>query len=156
MVLIAFFLLEYLYILSYHLFYLASFIMSEILTNTHSKSSFPIIEEKIMRYNNHKEFIQIFNVNQKHLKALVLSFNHYLSYDSPNLQKMWRCILRNTSFQLRNNVIQSITFQSFYKNTIYQKKISRKSDLLLFTILRRQQSKYQTNNITSPTIHEKF
>ena len=127
MVLIAFFLLEYLYILSHYLFYLASFIMSEIFTNTRSKSSLSIIEEKTMRYNHHKEFMQKFKDNQKHLKALVLSFNHYLSYDSPNLQKMWRCILRNTSFQLRNNVIQSITFQSFYKNTIYQNNFFQKT-----------------------------
>ena len=100
--------------------------MSEIFTNTRSKSSLSIIEEKTMRYNHHKEFMQKFKDNQKHLKALVLSFNHYLSYDSPSLQKMCRCILRNTPFQLRNNVIQSITFQSFYKNTIYQKKIFQK------------------------------
>ena len=98
MVLIAFLLLEYLYILRYHLANLASFKMSEILTNSQLEKSLLSIEKKITIYNHHKEFLQNYNVNRKYPKGLTLKFNLTFCSDSPNLQKACRSFLRNASF----------------------------------------------------------
>ena len=83
--------------------------MSEILTNTHLERKLLTIEKNITRYNHHKEFLQNYKVNRKYPKGLALKFNPSLWSDSPNLQKACICVLRNASFQLRDNIIQSST-----------------------------------------------
>ena len=87
--------------------------------------------------------------------------------DSPNLQKASWSVLRSASFQLRDNIIQSITEKleqfSFVQKKSYNilkekilssqlteifKAIKKEKELLSSTILKRQQSKYQRDNIT--------
>ena len=87
--------------------------------------------------------------------------------DSPNLQKACRSILHNASFQLHDNIIQSITEKleqfSFIEKQSYNilkekislnqhteicKAIKKEKKSLSSTILKRQQSKYQRENIT--------
>ena len=86
-----------------------------------------------------------------------------------------RSILRNACFQLLDNIIQSITekFQQFsfirkQSYNIIKEKISsnqlleicnaikKEKESLSFTMLKRQQSKYQRDNITILTIHRKI
>ena len=97
-------LLQYLYILSYHPSHLTSFEMPEILTETRLKRNLLNIERKITRYIHHKEFLQKYQANPKYPKDLALNFNLSLCMESPNLQKTCRNVLRNASFQLRDNI----------------------------------------------------
>ena len=141
--------------------------MSEILSNTQLERKFLTIEKKITRYNHYEEFLQNYKVNRKYPKDLALKFNLSLCSNSPNLQKVCRSILRNASFQLRDNIIESITekLQQFLfirkqsydilkeKNSSNQiteicKAIKKEKESLSSTILKRQQSKYQRSNIT--------
>ena len=109
LVLIAFLLLGYLYIVSYHPSNLASSKMAEILSKTQLVRKLLTIEKKITTYNHHKEFLHNYKVNRKYPKGLGLKFNLSLCSDLPDLQKTCRSILRNASFQLRDNIIQTIT-----------------------------------------------
>ena len=87
--------------------------------------------------------------------------------DSPNLQKASWSVWRSASFQLRDNIIQSITEKleqfSFVRKKSYNilkekilssqlteifKAIKKEKELLSSTILKRQQSKYQRDNVT--------
>ena len=109
LVLIAFLLLGYLYIVSYHPSNLASSKMAEILSNTQLVRKLLTIEKKITTYNHHKEFLHNYKVNRKYPKGLGLKFNLSLCSDLPDLQKTCRSILRNASFQLHDNIIHTIT-----------------------------------------------
>ena len=100
--LVPFLLLQYLYILSYHPSHLTSFEMPEILTETRLKRNLLNIERKITRYIHHKEFLQKYQANPKYPKDL--NFNLSLCMEPPNLQKTCRNVLRNASFQLRDNI----------------------------------------------------
>ena len=100
--LVPFLLLQYLYILSYHPSHLTSFEMPEILTETRLKRNLLNIERKITRYIHHKEFLQKYQANPKYPKDL--NFNLSLCMESPNLQKACKNVLRNASFQLRDNI----------------------------------------------------
>ena len=141
--------------------------MSEILTNTQLEKKLLTIKKKIARYNHHKEFLQNCKVKWKYPKGLALKFNLPLYSDSPNLQKVCGSLLCNASFQLRDNIIQSITekleqFSFIWKNSynIVNEKISsnklpeickaikKEKESPSSTILKEQQSKYQRDNIT--------
>ena len=117
-------------------------------------------------YNHCKEFLQNYKVNRKYPKGLALKFNLSFCSNSPNLQKACRSILRNASFQLGDNIIQSITDKSqqfsFIRKQSYDilkeknssnkhteicKTIKKEKKSLSPTILKRQQSKYQRSNI---------
>ena len=74
LVLIAFLLLEYLYLVSYHPSNLASSKMAEILSNTQLVRKLLTIEKKITTYNHHKEFLHNYKVNRKYPKGLGLKF----------------------------------------------------------------------------------
>ena len=95
--------------------------------------------------------------------------------DSSDLQKACRSILRNASFQSRDNVIQSITAKleqlSFIRkqscnilkekilsNQLTQtwKSIKKEKESISSTILKRQQSKHQRDNITIFDHHQKI
>ena len=164
---ITFLLLQYLYIVRYHPSNFASPKMPEILSDTQLERKLLTIKKKITRYNHHKEFLQNYKVNPKYPKGLGLKFNLSLCSDSPNLQKTCRGILRNASFQLSDNIIQSITeklqqFSFIWKqsyNTLTEKissnqlteickAIKRETESLSSTILKRQQLKYQRDNYT--------
>ena len=141
--------------------------MSEILTNTQLEKKLLTIKKKITRYYYHKEFLQNYKVNWKYPKGLALKFNLPFCSDSPNLLKACGSILCNASFQLRDNVIQGMTeklgqFSFIWKNSynIVNEKISsnklteickaikKEKESLSSTILKKQQSKYQRDNIT--------
>ena len=165
--LITFLLLKYSFILSYHPSNLASSKMTEILTKKQLERKSLTIQKKITRYNHYKEFLQNYKVNWKYPKGLALKFNLSLCSDSLNLQKVCRSILRNASLPLCDN-IQSITEKlgqfSFLRKESYNilkekissnqlmeiyKAIKKGKESLSSTILKRQQSKYQRDNITT-------
>ena len=83
--------------------------MSEILTNTQLEREILTIKKKITAYNQHKEFLQNYKVNPKYPEGLPSTVNLPLCSDLPNLRKACGSILCNASFQLRDNIIQSIT-----------------------------------------------
>ena len=80
--LIAFFILEYIYILSYHPWNPNSFDMDQILHTTQLEKELLKIEKKVTKYNYHKEFLENYKYNQKYPKGLTLKFNLALCEDS--------------------------------------------------------------------------
>ena len=152
----------YIHLLSYHYTNLVSSKIWEILSNTQLERKLLTIEKKIRRYIHHKEFLENYKVSRKYPKVSGLKFNLSLCSDSPNLQKACRGILRNVSFQLRDNIIQSITEKlqqfAFIRKQSYNilkekilsnqlteicKAIKKEKESLSSTIL-----KYQRDNIT--------
>ena len=73
--LIAFFTLEYIYILSYHPWNPNSFNMDQILHTTQLEKDLLKIEKKITKYIYHKEFLENYKYNRKYPKGLALTFN---------------------------------------------------------------------------------
>ena len=66
------------------------------------------IENKLRRYNHHKDFLHNYKTNRKYPKGLSLKFNLSLYPESDELQKLCRNILRNASFQLRDVIIKAV------------------------------------------------
>ena len=106
--LVTFLWLQCLYILSYHPLNLTSIEMSEIPTKTRLKRNLLNIRRKITRYIHHKEFLQNYKANRKYPKDLAWKFDLSLCTESLNLQKTCENILRNTSFQLGDNIIGGV------------------------------------------------
>ena len=106
--LIAFFILEYIYILSYHPWNPNSFNMDQILHTTQLEKDLLKVEKKITKYNYHKEFLENYKYNRKYLKGLTLKFNLVLFEDSEHLQKSCCNILRNASFKLRDHILTAV------------------------------------------------
>ena len=73
--LIVFFILEYIYILSYHPWNPNSFNMDQILHTTQVEKDLLKIEKKITKYNYHKEFVENHKYHRKYPKGLTLKFN---------------------------------------------------------------------------------
>ena len=128
--LVAFSLLQYLYILSYHRSNFTSFEMPEILTETRLKRNLLNIERKITRYIRRKEFLQNYKANRKDPKGLVLNFNLSLRTESPNLQITWRNILRNTSFQLRHNIVSGVIIKLKELSSIRNKSYNTLKEMI--------------------------
>ena len=82
--------------------------MSEIPTKTRLKRNLLNIRRKITRYIHHKEFLQNYKANRKYPKDLAWKFDLSLCTESLNLQKTCENILRNTSFQLGDNIIGGV------------------------------------------------
>ena len=74
--LMAFLLLQYIFILSYHPSNLISLNMNEIQRSTQLKiRNLHNIENKLTRYNHHKDFLQNYKTNRKYPKGLSLKFD---------------------------------------------------------------------------------
>ena len=128
------------------------------------------IKRKITRYIHHKEFLQNYKANRTYPKDLALKFHLSLCTESPNLQKTkktCRNILRNASFQLRNNIIGGVIVKlkelssirnrsyntlketiSFNELTKVCEEIKMETELLSSSISKRHKRKYKRGNIT--------
>ena len=84
---IAFFILEYIYIPSYHPWNPNSFKVDQILHTRQLEKNLSKIEKKITKHNYHKQFLESSKCNRKYPKGLTLKLNLVLCEDSEHLQK---------------------------------------------------------------------
>ena len=164
--LIAFFILEYIYILSYHPWNPNSFNMDQILHTTQLEKDLLKIEKKITKYNYYK-------YNRKYPKGLTLKFNLALCENSDHLQKSCHNILRNASLKLRDHILTAVNkkFEDLkitrngYLNALRNEtskenfqnicnNIKRQNQKLSSSIAERHRTKYLRDNIKFITIND--
>ena len=163
---IAFFILEYIYILSYHPWNPSSFNMDQILHTTQLEKNLLKIEKKITKYNYQEDFLENYKYNQKYPKGLTLKFNLALREDSEHLQKSCRNILRNAPFKLRYHILTAVNkkfeylklTRNEYINALRNEtsrenfqnicnNIKRQNQKLSSSIAERHRAKYLRDNI---------
>ena len=105
---IAFFILEYIYIPSYHPWNPNSFNMDQILHTRQLEKNLSKIEKKITKHNYHNQFLENCKYNRKYPKGLTLKLNLVLCEDSEHLQKSCCSVLHNASFKLRDHILTAV------------------------------------------------
>ena len=130
------------------------------------------IENKITRYSHHRILLEKYKSNQKYPKGLFFKFNILLCSNSEDLQKSCRYIPRNASFILRDNIIaavsKSIKDLKIVRNECFHalkdvpndsfidicERIKNETKSLFASIVQRQNSKYQRDNIPKINHHQ--
>ena len=109
LVLITFFIQEYIYLLIYPPLNVGSLKITEILNTIQLERNLFKIENKITSYSHYRIFLEKYKNNWKYPKGLSLQFNLSLCSNSEDLQKSCRNILRNASYKLRDNMIAAVS-----------------------------------------------
>ena len=173
LVLITFFIQKYTHLLSYHPLNLGSLKMTEILNTTQLKRTLFKIENKITSYSHYRIFLEKYKNSWKYSKGLSLQFNLSLCSNSEDLQKSCRNILRNASYRFRDNMIAAVSKRiedlKIVRNECFHalkdnvpndslidicKRIKNENKSLSVSVVQRQNSKYQRDNISNINHHQ--